>query len=138
MTFRTYFDKFKALILAPIVCVLLFGVFQLGLMIRTEVETGYCLFSQAHETLCEMSPLDHVQAWQSLFVSIPAPSFALLLAIIAAFFSLIGISAIRLISLLGTLQPAYLGVGSPHTRSIPTFDRLREAFSRGILNSKTY
>ena len=99
--------------------------------------TGDCVFTGNHESMCSMSILDHITAWQSVFVSALVVFFAVLL-----------IANVR-----GMTQIAPHLLRRIFLHTIPVAQRLRyerfriytylhralqELFARGILHPKLH
>ena len=84
-------------------------------------------------SLCNMSPLEHVSAWQHMFIATLQPylsSFLLLLLslLLAPAFSNIALQ----------LKPPRIKFAFRTRYRERIFDPLQSAFSRGILNTKIY
>ncbi len=112
-----------------------FGFAYLHIKSMDTMDMPGCPFMNEFTTVCSMSPIEHIQAWQHTFTVIADVGMAVLLLLIAAF------------ALLGS----YLFQGfwpkphtvSFHTQTPPTRNPqlrnyLQEAFSRGILNPKLF
>lgn len=122
-----------------ILALLLMGIF--GFYFTMPMDSGGhmtgCPFMGA-TAVCNMTPLEHMAAWQSMFTSTPAQAAnvltLLLLAatLVASFFSRLfpRIDA----DLLGNKQRLYQKRSFAFAYATP----LQEAFSQGILNSKAY
>lgn len=84
-------------------------------------------------TVCNMSPLEHVAAWQSMFTSTSSENtLSLLLSVL-----LVAVSILFVLSegIFPKIRPPLLC--RPHRFSLFRHS-LQEAFSNGILNSKAY
>lgn len=113
-----------------------FAYFHTQSMSAVDIPMPGCPFmNDGQPVLCTMSPLEHIEAWQDMFVAIPNVEIALLL-------SLILLSAFAFYRLpqkwpsfsiqLFQISPTY----SP--RAIRVNSYITEAFSNGILNPKLF
>lgn len=102
-----------------------------------EMSVGNCFMPGMTEVMCQMNPLEHIAAWQSMFTAVPSQNDVLLLL------------ATLLALALGALFLANLSTAPPkviiprlsfayYKRYIPIFDPLQEAFSNGILHPKIF
>ena len=115
----------------------LFGLlFPMGEM-KANGEMSGCLFNGQME-VCAMNFLQHIALWQAAISSLPQNTKLLEILILASV--AVALSLLRSKSLAELFEPKserarlYLGQ-SPRLK---IFNYLREAFSQGILNSKTY
>lgn len=122
---------------------LLIGGFGLshssGMEMRDDGTMGGCMFDGRAE-ICPMTLAEHISNWQSMFSVIPQKSTVLiqLLVLIS--------TLILAASVLGWRSPPSLfsyfserwRLYIKNNPNLPLFDRLREAFSQGILNPKIY
>ena len=111
----------------------LFGALHLGMGSSNSMND--CPFSVG-TSICTMTPLEHIGAAQNLINTLPSPRN------IAYFFLLI-ISVVLLLALyfLKLFSPPKLSLAYHATynrRSSPPPNFLQQAFSSGILNSKTF
>lgn len=98
-----------------------------------------CPFMPGMTSLCQMSPLEHLTAWQTAFTAIPnqADVLAILLLLLA-----LALSTFKLYSNQSASPPRIL-VPDPSSTTyykthIPIVSPLQEAFSDGILHPKLY
>lgn len=85
--------------------------------------------------VCNMTPLEHVSSWQSMFTSIPTQSTALMLLL--AMFAIVGVIWTRHTH--SPPQSQQIFSRFSHRRGyIPLHSALQELFSNGILNPKTF
>ncbi len=83
--------------------------------------------------ICQMTPFEHIAAWQNMFTSTPQPLVALALLLLIALF------APRFIfnDFLPKKEPARRIVFYTPP-NIGVFDSLKLAFARGIINPKVF
>lgn len=130
--------KITALVINTLVLVmLLFSISHFALPGHMSQQIVDCPFMPGHSSICKMSPMEHIQAWQSMFTMLPAKDALSFLAVLLALLALLGLNYFRKHTLYDQLEL------EPNTklfylRSISIFDPLKEAFSRGILNPKTF
>ena len=97
-----------------------------------------CIFTSTG--ICNMTPLEHVAAWEAMFTAIPAQTAnALLLLILIFAVATVFARAIRSVldsalDRLATLHELYV----KHSRALTYISPIQEALSQGILNPKTY
>ncbi len=130
----------KTIFLLTAVALLWFGTF--GLIyhmdeMKQDGHIGGCLFSGQSE-VCAMSFSEHVSFWRSAFTTMP-PSNILLNLLILTIFSILMLafrrdSLFEFFDLISSRFKLYI---KQHFQ-ITFFDSLKEAFSQGILNPKTY
>lgn len=121
--------------------VAVFGPFStLGMEMREDGTMGGCLFTMGTAAeICPMTALDHISAWQQLFISTSEKASSILLL-----FALLAIATVFYVYnkkwRWEELQRNFLVLKLYLKRhaSLPTYDTLRELFSRGILNPKIY
>jgi FtsH-binding integral membrane protein len=101
----------------------------LGMEKKANGRMGGCLFTGLNE-ICPMSFGEHLTRWQSMFANISLKSgmFSLAISVFALFVSVL-VSLKRYFS-----QKLFLR----HHQNLFIFNPLREAFSQGILNPKTF
>lgn len=114
------------------------STFGLALSMRTDKMGNMtdCPLMRTSETLCPMSPIEHIAQWQQLFTAIQQNNSTVLLAamlVAAAFFLPINRTAVcdSLITFLYRRHKR----GSPATQ---LYNYLLVAFSDGILHPKLY
>lgn len=117
-----------------------FGLsYSLGMEMKDNGTMGGCMFD-GQAAICPMTFAEHLSKWQGMFTVIPQKSTVIiqLLALISTFviaaFTLRQRLLLLLFSYFSERWKLYLK-NNPH---LPLFDRLREAFSQGILNPKIY
>lgn len=131
----------KFLLMCGIVAFLLVGFFGVGLMEihmgSLEQEMSGCPV-MGITIICQMNPLEHIAAWQSMFVSVlPKGAFgtlALLLAFLLFVFSTKSSLGVHLFARLSDQKIIRI---SKRVISIIR-NPLAEAFSNGILNPKIF
>lgn len=121
-------------ILSALLVAGLFGAFG-GMQQGMDGRMGGCPFTVGL-SVCNMNVLEHMRAWQSMFLSAPRlfGAFILLAALLIVFF-------IIFYSILKSLKDNLLFIKERHRlRFYTSFsDRvLQEAFSQGVLNTKIY
>ncbi len=84
--------------------------------------------------VCKMNPLEHVAAWQNMFTALPA-TMNLVAALV---YALLAVAFIRITWTVPTVEPASLYAQRFKYRPHIAAHVLQEAFSRGILNPKTF
>lgn len=125
--------------LAIAVATFVFGGFltssHFGIDMQREGSTGRCPFMPG-VVICNMTPLEHISAAQSMFNILPQDKefFALLMLLLA--------TAIA-VSLLGQRKllfpPAIRRIGFvPRHEDVLLFRPLQEAFSNGVIHSKAF
>lgn len=131
----------KFLLIFGIVAFLLVGFFGGGLlgihMGSPEQEVSGC-HVMGMTTVCQMNPLEHIAAWQSMFVSLLPNSmrdtFALLLVFLLFVFSAKSSLGVHLFT-----RPSDQKIIRISKRVISIIrNPLAEAFSNGILNPKIF
>jgi hypothetical protein len=122
----------------------LFGLGYMYSMPEEAMATSFggkldCAFSVGI-SICEMTPVNHVDAWQSVFASLLPPSSALL-----ALFTFVAIALFLYKKKNNSLSPLVLQKIKIISRRLFLRERgnlprspLLELFSRGILNTKIY
>lgn len=124
---------FKISLMICVLWVLLFGITQIG----GSDPLQRCPFSGHQMVICQMSPTEHIQEWQSMFTMLPVQSAVLALLALFAFFA---VFKFKLWSRVSLPNPALLYSQRYRARvaSFQIFDPLQEAFSSGILNPKVF
>lgn len=117
--------------------VLLFGFFQFDIGIAQNGKMVNCPFSSHSMSICKMNPLEHLEEWQSMFTTLPARDTLLFLTVLLSVLALLRLKFLRKFSLhhqshtISYIDPFYFQrLFIPHP--------LKIAFSRGILNPKTF
>lgn len=114
--------------------VLFFGLSHFGMTGHSGQKLVNCPFMPGHSSICKMSPMEHIQAWQSMFTVLPAKEAILLLTLLALLV-LLGFRT----TLYATDQfdpDSYKNLF--YKNKIPIPNSLKEAFSSGILNPKLF
>ena len=97
-----------------------------------------CPFMLGMATLCQMNPLEHVAAWQSMFTAIPNLSDVLTLL----FLLTLALGATLLIHANWSTAPSQTSLSQPsfayYKRYIPIVSSLQEELSNGILHPKFF
>jgi hypothetical protein len=121
----------------PFVWLGAFGLIRHAGEMKSGMTTSGCLFDGGQE-ICAMNIGEHVAIWQNMFTSIPQTADFLQLVLIAlAIIAVVFIyrnTVFQFLERLVMRSRQYLLSSQP----IHFFDSLREAFSRGIINSKIY
>lgn len=116
-----------------------FGASQtMGMEQQSDGTMGGCLFSGMEE-ICEMSFIEHLTEWQSMFTTtVTQNAFTIiLLLLLAVVFFAIGIFKRNLL-LLYNYHATRWRFYIRHNPELSLFNPLKEAFARGILNPKIY
>lgn len=116
--------------------VLLFGLSYFGMGRHLTTQVIGCPFTPGNNAICQMTPMEHIQAWESMFTTLPSDVNFSLLSIIASFLVLLSLVNFRKNYLPSNLHLARYRISYVSNLSIP--DPLKESFSRGILNSKVF
>lgn len=86
--------------------------------------------------VCNMSPLEHISSWQSMFTSILTQNNVLSLLL------LLFVSIVASVWIRQTLSPLGIRQSSPlfsrRREYIPLHSQFQELFSRGVLNPKLF
>ncbi len=112
-----------------------FAYFHTQSMSATDMPMPGCPFmNDGTPVLCTMSPLEHIEAWQHMFLALPV-AFALLLCVAVLAFALPFLySPNRLL-----LRRLQFNFSPLYTNGKPLFQSyIQEAFSSGILNPKLF
>ncbi len=112
-----------------------FAYFHTQSMSATDVPVSGCPFmNEGTAVLCTMSPLEHIEEWQHMFLAIPV-AFALFLCVAVLTFALPFLySTNRLL-----LRRFQFNFSPPYTNGKPLFQSyIQAAFSSGILNPKLF
>lgn len=96
-----------------------------------------CPFSGHSMSICSMNPLEHIEEWQGVFVTLPIKDNLLLLSTLLFIFALFGLRYFRKFSI-HNLSQLKIQNNSFYLRITPVFNYLQEAFSGGILNPKLF
>lgn len=127
-----------AFIILSFVGLTVFSLGHMGGMTASENgDMAGCIFT-GKTMLCKMSVIEHISLWQSMFVAIPQGSLmfmVLLILLVAVVFVTKNILAPPRFSGSGVLTKRLYLREHP---DLLLFNPLQEAFSRGILNPKTY
>ncbi len=109
------------------------GIFHSGMDMQSGKAMGNCPFMPGMTALCNMSPLEHVAAWQSMFTTTAAES-ALTLILLLIFAAIVFVYSLR--------RELYPEPRAPllYRKLAVVLCRspLQEAFSNGILNPKVF
>lgn len=111
------------------------GASHWGMDVKTEGAMGLCPFMPG-VVICNMTPLEHISAAQSMFNTLPQDKnvFVLLILLLAA---AISISLLYQWKLL--FPPVIQRIGSGLRREdAPLLRPLQEAFSNGIIHSRAF
>lgn len=124
------------LVVVLTLCMFFFGFFHFVMNQHIKDQTMSCPFMQGHTSVCDVSPLEHVKAWQSAFTTIPTKDPISSLFAIFALFALFGVSLFRKYFL--CYQRTVEIILSFRRRNFFIYHYLQEAFSRGILHPKIF
>lgn len=94
---------------------------------------GHCPFMTGHESICTMSSMEDIQAWQNLFVAFPLRDMVLLVSVLLILLYTLGFHKIKKFS-----YDIYTKLASLYKKIITPLNPLKEAFADGILNPKTF
>jgi len=116
---------------------LFFGMsnFKLAEHVNDTIVT--CPYLEGHTAVCDMSPMEHMQAFQSIFTILPAKDAVSLFSILLLLLALAVLKSLRKFSIYNNLQIKTF-LNYLHLKHTLIFNPLKEAFSRGILNPKTF
>lgn len=116
---------------------LFFGMsyFELARHINDTMAT--CPYVEGHTAVCDMSPIEHMQAFQSMFTILPTKDAVSLFSILLLLLALTVLKSLRKFSIHNNLQIKTF-LNYLHLKHTLIFNPLKEAFSRGILNPKTF
>jgi len=122
------------------IAVLLFSTFVLffhmASMAKETVSVGMCPFSAQSSSVCAMTPVEHIQAWQSMFAALPLSEMVTLFSLLLAgiFFARAFRSQAIDLFALSSRQGYRFAYATQYVAPRP----LQEAFSTGILNPKLF
>lgn len=115
----------------------IFGMmfFQHGGM-GQKAQASMCPFMPDTTVVCKMTPMEHIEKWQSMFASLPASDFLMtvILLVVSAIFIFSYIFFSNFLDPLVSI--VFVRLRSRQIFKIP--NPLQEAFSNGILNPKTF
>jgi len=112
--------------------VMFFSLFFMSAGMEMGQGMSDCMFMSHEEMICPMSVIDHINAWQSMFLSV-SPTFVSVLVILLVAF----IIPIFFRKCYNTSSPSILPY--LHQRKYNFCHRpLQELFSNGILHSKVF
>lgn len=112
-----------------------FGLSHFGMSGHYGPKMVNCPFMPGHSSICKMSPMEHIQAWQNMFTVLPAKEALSLVFSLLALLALLGVREIFYTSN-PPLSNLYRNFFLKNRISIP--NPLKEAFSSGILNPKLF
>lgn len=121
-------------ILSFISLILLISAFQFGLINQAISSTADCPFEPGHSAMCTDTPLEHIQEWQSFFTVLPTKEIFSLILVVSLSFVLFKAAKVFLQSYL--LKTRHLF--GYCCLNLVIQDPLKEAYSSGILNTKTF
>ena len=137
----TFTKTAKSLLVLGLVAFLLLGFFGLFHSSMAMGENGNmtiwnCPFMSGQAVVCNMDPLEHIAAWQSMFTSIPSQTGSTLISMLLAALALAFLWTHlwrppidrTVVSTRLFIRRNYISLTSP----------LRELFSSGILNPKLF
>ena len=103
-----------------------------------QMALGNCFMHGMTEALCQMNPLEHIAAWQSMFTAVPNQNNALML-LLALLALVLGALFLRSHRSRGTSKVLVSQSSfTYYKRHVPIISSLQEAFSSGILHPKLY
>lgn len=134
-TFSNIFAISKIFIVIFTLYVLVFGFFQFGFGSSINGKVANCPFSNHSMSICKMNPIEHIQEWQNMLLSLPiretTPTLLFFL-----FFGLLGMLMWRNSFSHIEIKNLYTSFFSRYNFHIQ--DPIKHAFSRGILNPKLF
>lgn len=92
-----------------------------------------CPFMGDIASVCNMSPLDHLSAWQNMFAAIPMQRVAILLLLLSALFFML-----RFGEYLRLFYPTPQRIYIRPDPEIATYDSLRRFIARGLMHPKIF
>ena len=121
--------------LAALLSVGFLGLYHPMTMGEDGISMSNCPFMSGQAVVCNMNPLEHIAAWQSMFVGVLSQNMA-------TFFALL-LAALASILLWGRWRAPDTRPNTnfqyfPRQEYIPLATSLQELFSKGILNPKLY
>lgn len=115
-----------------------FGLFHSSMPMGGDgnMTTSNCPFMSGQAVVCNMDPLEHIAAWQSMFTSIPSQTGSTLILMLLAALALAFLCThLRRPPIDRTYTPSRFFVRRDY---IPPASPLQELFSSGILNPKLF
>jgi hypothetical protein len=112
-----------------------FGVLHVGMDMDASGSMSACPF-MGMTALCQMTPLEHIEAWQGMFTSLPWSAGAAALAfVLLVFLGLASAAGVRI----RPVCTEYQALQCLRRREYaPPTNPLQELFSNGILNPKYF
>ena len=131
-------QKFLIVITATLTLVVLFlGMTHFGTSGHMKTQMINCPFMPGHTSICKMSPMDHIAAWQSMFTTLPTKETLSLLFILLTFLALLRFKFRDKFFISVHLCRSFY-TNRYWVSRLLIFNPLKEAFSRGILNPKLF
>ncbi len=111
-----------------------FGILSsFSMNMSSEGEMPPCPFMAQGSSICNMTPLEHISSWQSMLTALPVGNILLATLLIFAVIILISKDA------LGLIEQKLLSIYRfRYRKRFTTHNYLQEAYSRGLLNPKTF
>ena len=127
-------DLIKFVVIICTIWTPFFGFFQLESSMNINKATANCPFSTHSEAICQMNPMEHIQEWQNAFTVLPTKNIVSIFLFILAF---ILIGGFTFYGRFLAQKPSFLFFKNI-INSFRIFNPLKDAFSNGILNPKTF
>lgn len=125
--------KFPAVLM--VFTVLLFGISFFGMGMDTMAQTANCPFGGHSMSICKINPMEHIQEWQNMFTTLPVKDALAPLSLLLALFALL---KLRQVFSLPKIPQADSYINLFYIHRPQFFSPIKEAFSSGILNPKTF
>ncbi|RJQ34095.1 hypothetical protein C4568_03055 [Candidatus Parcubacteria bacterium] len=129
-------NRSRVFVTVAIVAFLMVGVFGIfhGMDMSSSEQMSNCPFIMGIAAICNMSPFEHIAAWQNMFASIPQQTTVLTLLLLALSFAF---SRLLLFAFPrdGDQEPQRLLYADREPKAI---DPLRLALARGIIHPKIF
>lgn len=137
MDLRSFKNKIKIPLILGVLGYSFFGLSQMGMNMNTMGGKANCPFGGHSMVICQMSPMEHIQEWQSVLTALPEKD---VLSVLSALLSLLALLSSRFADKFQLFRAPGLEpyVNIFYSNGAPIFDPLREAFSRGILHPKLF
>lgn len=131
----TFLKVAKFIVITTSLYVFIFGISGLGLGMDMSGQMTNCPFSNHSMSICKMSPMEHIQEWQSMFTSLPIKDT---LSIIFTLLLFIVIRNLLPRYKFSVPEIKYLYTKYLFRSNFHIYNPLKEAFSGGILNPKLF
>lgn len=115
------------------------GVPHFGMTMKMDMDGNMTMtdcYMPGMTAVCNMSPLEHVASWQSMFTATPVQNFTVMLLL------LVLVTVIGFLWIEQTHSPPLalqrFSLSSRKREYVPLHSQLQELFSNGILNPKVF